>query len=172
MKKILLLTIFVLLGTIPIWSLPYKINYLTADDGLSRNLVTQIFRDSHGFMWIATSNGLDRYDGYDFIHFNSRNSGNALQSDNVHCVEEDINGNLWIGTENGLNFFNYQTGKIVSANAMLDTKLNLNSSTISIIKKDEVGDIWIVYDKGLARLHYDSNNNIQTEFYTYSRHCQ
>ena len=163
MKKILLLTILVLLGTIPTWSLPYKINYLTADDGLSRNLVTQIFRDSHGFMWISTSNGLDRYDGYDFIHFNSRNSGNALQSDNVHCVEEDINGNLWIGTENGLNFFNYQTGKIVGANAMLDTKLNLNSSTISIIKKDEVGDIWIVYDKGLAKLHYDSDNNIHTE---------
>ncbi|MBV5281602.1 MAG: response regulator [Paludibacter sp.] len=163
MKKILLLTIFVLLGAIPSWSLPYKINYLTADDGLSRNLVTQIFRDSHGFMWIATSNGLDRYDGYDFIHFNSRNSGNALQSDNVHCVEEDVNGNLWIGTENGLNFFNFQTGKIVSANEMLDAKLNLNSSTISIIKKDEMGDIWIVYDKGLAKLHYDSDNNIQTE---------
>ena len=163
MKKILLLTIFVLLGTIPTWSLPYKINYLTADDGLSRNLVAQIFKDSHGFMWIATSNGLDRYDGYDFIHFNSRNLGNALQSDNIHCVEEDINGNLWIGTENGLNLFNYQTGKIVSANALLDAKLNLNSSTISIIKKDEVGDIWIVYDKGLAKLHYDANNNIDAE---------
>src|SRR5665647_667403 len=94
MKKILLLTVLVVLGTIPTWSLPYKINYLTADDGLSRNLVAQIFRDSHGFMWIATSNGLDRYDGYDFIHFNSRNLGNALQSDNIHCVEEDINGNL------------------------------------------------------------------------------
>jgi len=163
MKKILLLTLLVLLGTIPAWSLPYKINYLTADDGLSRNLVTQIFRDSHGFMWIATSNGLDRYDGYDFIHFNSRNLGNALQSDNIHCVEEDINGNLWIGTENGLNFFNYQTGKIVNSDAVLESKLNLNSSTINIIKKDEVGDIWIAYDKGLAKLHYDSNNNIQTE---------
>jgi len=163
MKKILLLTVFVLLGTIPTWSLPYKINYLTADDGLSRNLVAQIFKDSHGFMWIATSNGLDRYDGYDFIHFNSRNLGNALQSDNIHCVEEDVNGNLWIGTENGLYFFNYKTGKIVSANAMLDAKLNLNSSTISILKKDEVGDIWIVYDKGLAKLHYDANNNINTE---------
>jgi signal transduction histidine kinase/ligand-binding sensor domain-containing protein/DNA-binding response OmpR family regulator len=163
MKKILLLAIFVLLGTFPTWSLPYKINYLTADDGLSRNLVTQIFRDSHGFMWIATSNGLDRYDGYDFIHFNSRNPGNALLSDNIHCVEEDINGNLWIGTENGLNFFNYQTGKIVSANAMLDDKLNLNSSTISIIKKDEAGDILIVFDKGLAKLHYNENNTIDTE---------
>ncbi len=163
MKKTFFLLLLVLLSIMPIWSLPYKINYLTADDGLSRNLVTELFRDSHGFMWIATSNGLDRYDGYDFIHFNSRNSGNALQSDNVHCMEEDINGNLWIGTENGLNFFNYQTGKIVSADAMLDSKLNLNSSTITIIKKDEAGDIWIVYDKGLAKLHYNSDNKIQTE---------
>ena len=109
MKKIFFLPLLILLSILPARSLPYKINYLTADDGLSRNLVTELFRDSHGFMWIATSNGLDRYDGYDFIHFNSRNSGNALQSDNVNCVEEDINGNLWIGTESGLNFFNYQT---------------------------------------------------------------
>ena len=115
MKKIFFLPLLILLSILPARSLPYKINYLTADDGLSRNLVTELFRDSHGFMWIATSNGLDRYDGYDFIHFNSRNSGNALQSDNVNCVEEDINGNLWIGTESGLNFFNYQTGKIVRA---------------------------------------------------------
>ena len=163
MKKIFFLPLLILLSILPARSLPYKINYLTADDGLSRNLVTELFRDSHGFMWIATSNGLDRYDGYDFIHFNSRNSGNALQSDNVNCVEEDINGNLWIGTESGLNFFNYQTGKIVRADVMLDSKLNLNASTINIIKKDEAGDIWIVYDKGLVKLHYDDDNNIQTE---------
>ena len=46
---------------------------------------------------------------------------------------------------------------------MLNSKLNLNAGTINIIKKDEAGDIWIVYDKGLVKLHYDDDNNIQTE---------
>lgn len=161
MKKIFLLTILTVISLNFSWSLPYKISYLTADNGLSRNLVNQIFRDSRGFMWISTSNGLDRYDGYDFIHFNSRNLGNVLQSDNIHCIEEDNNGNFWIGTENGLNFFNYQTGEI--ANAMLDSKLNLHSSTINFIKKDESGDLWIGYDKGLLKLHYTADKKIQTE---------
>jgi signal transduction histidine kinase/ligand-binding sensor domain-containing protein/DNA-binding response OmpR family regulator len=163
MKKIFLATILSVLSLASLWSLPYKISYLTADNGLSRNLVNQIFRDSRGFMWISTSNGLDRYDGYDFIHFNNRSLGNTLLNDNVHCVEEDNNGNLWIGTENGLNFLNYQTGEIVCADEMQDSKLKLHSNAISFIKKDELGDLWIGYDKGMANLHYISDKHVQTE---------
>ncbi|MDD3320419.1 MAG: two-component regulator propeller domain-containing protein [Paludibacter sp.] len=163
MKKILIATLFIFFGLTSTWSLPYKINYLTADNGLSRNLVKHIFRDSRGFIWISTSNGLDRYDGYNFIHYNSRNTKNALQSDDISCVEEDNNGNLLIGTESGLDFFNSQTGEIVSADKILETKLNLQSATINFIEKDELGDIWIGYDSVLAKLHYTDKNRIQTE---------
>jgi len=168
MKKIFLATILFVFSLNASWPLPYKINYLTADNGLSRNLVDHIFRDSRGFMWISTSNGLDRYDGYSFIHFNSRNSGNALQSDNVHCVEEDNNGNLWVGTECGLNFFNYQTGEITSADGIFDSKVKLSSNSINFIKKDESGDLWVGYDKGLAKLHFISNKHVQAEIVYHS----
>lgn len=130
MKKSFFLTIALLFCFVNAESLPYKISYLTADNGLSRNLVDHIFRDSRGFMWISTSKGLDRYDGYEFIHFNSRNADNPLQSDNVHCVQEDRNGNLWIGTENGLYFLNYQTGEISSAAKILGSKLSLTTRQI------------------------------------------
>ena len=163
MKKIFLATVLSILGLVSLWSLPYKISYLTADNGLSRNLVNQIYRDSRGFMWISTSNGLDRYDGYDFIHFNNRNLGNVLQSCNVRCVEEDNNGNLWIGTENGLYLLNYQTGEIVIVDEIQDSKLKPHITSVNLIKKDESGDLWIGYDKGLAKLHYISNKHIQTD---------
>jgi ligand-binding sensor domain-containing protein len=45
----------------------YRIEHLTTEDGLSQNTIDCIFKDSRGFMWFGTWNGLDRYDGYQFI---------------------------------------------------------------------------------------------------------
>lgn len=44
------------------------IEYLTTNDGLNSNFVSDIFQDSIGFLWFATMNGLDRYDGSGFDH--------------------------------------------------------------------------------------------------------
>ena len=124
-KQITLLAISILLCISNAWSLPYKISYLTADNGLSRNMVDFIYRDSRGFMWFCTNKGLDRYDGYEFVHFDSRNQTNPLLSDNVHCVNEDLNVDMWIGTENGLYFLDYKTGVILNAEKKLKKQKNL-----------------------------------------------
>lgn len=165
MKKIIFLVVLILSWVSTVQSLPYKISYLTADNGLSRNLVDYIFRDSRGFMWICTSKGLDRYDGYEFIHFNSRNSDNPLQCDNVHCVEEDPNGNLWIGTENGLYFLNYQTGEISSADKILGSKLNFITCQILFIYKDDQSNLWVGYNSGLAKISIQKDRAQAREIY-------
>jgi signal transduction histidine kinase/ligand-binding sensor domain-containing protein/DNA-binding response OmpR family regulator len=165
MKKSILLVISIFTFLIPAQSLPYKISYLTADNGLSRNLVDYIFRDSRGFIWLCTSKGLDRYDGYEFIHFNSRNSVNPLKSDNVHCVQEDIDGNLWIGTENGLYFLNYKTGEIVNSAQKLNSNQNYTTRAITFINKDEQGNLWVGYSTGLARIHFDNGEITAEEVY-------
>jgi signal transduction histidine kinase/ligand-binding sensor domain-containing protein/DNA-binding response OmpR family regulator len=165
MKKTILLTISILFCLVSAWSLPYKISYLTADNGLSRNLVDYMFRDSRGFMWLCTSKGLDRYDGYEFIHFDSRSSVNPLQSDNVHCVQEDINGDLWIGTENGLYFLNYKTGEITNSTKKLNSKQNFTTHQITFINKDEQGNLWVGYNSGLAKIHFDGSEITADEVY-------
>ena len=162
MKKSISLIVVLLLCLESVGSLPYKITYLTADDGLSRNLVDHIFRDSRGFMWFSTSNGLDRFDGYEFVHFNSRNTNNLLQSDNVHCVEEDQNNNLWIGTENGLYFLNYKSGEISSASKIIGSKLGFLNHQITFITKDEQGNLWVGSNTGLSKIYF-SGNEIKTE---------
>lgn len=138
-----------------LYSAPYKVSYFTADDGLSRNHIHHIFRDSRGFMWFSTTKGLDRFDGYDFIHFNSYNTENALPSDVVHCVEEDTNGNLWIGTENGLYFFEYKSAAIISANKRLKSASPWLKQNIKFIKSDENGNLWIGQSTGLSVINID-----------------
>ena len=157
MKKTFLLLVIILFCQEFAWALSYKISYITSENGLSRNLADYIFRDSRGFMWFSTSNGLDRYDGYEFVHFNSRNPDNLLQSDNVHCMEEDTNNNLWIGTENGLYFLNYKSGEISAANKLLVSKFNFANRQIVFIDKDEQGNLWVGYNTGLAKIHFEGN---------------
>jgi len=163
-KSIFLL--FILLTGFQLSAHPYRISYLTAEDGLSRNFIDHIFRDSRGFMWFSTSKGLDRYDGYEFIHFDSRHAVNPLVSDNVHCVSEDVHGNLWIGTENGLYFLNYTSGKITNAPVKLKSRLSALSGSINFIIPDEQKNLWIGSNNSILLISFVNNEPQIQEVYS------
>lgn len=131
----------------------FRINYLTADNGLTQNLVDHIFKDSRGYIWIATWNGLNRYDGYQFIHFSSRNASNRMRSNVVQCLEEDNDGNLWIGTATGVNIMNFQNGAITPLEKWIGEKYDFTALSIKTIKRDKNGDIWVGHERGLAKIH-------------------
>ncbi len=57
-------------------------------------------------MWIGTENGLNRYDGHEFIIYRPGQQRRSLSHEHINDVEEDENGNLWIGTWGGLNLLN------------------------------------------------------------------
>jgi Signal transduction histidine kinase len=163
MKFRIILILFAITGCLSVNAIPYKINYLTADNGLAQNMVDHIFRDSRGFMWISTWNGLDRFDGYEFVHFNSRSAVNSLRNDNVHCVEEDPQGNLWIATETGVDFLEYHSGKIIHSEQKFGKKMPFDNKSVTFIQKDENGDLWIGYDSGLACIHFTKEGQINAE---------
>ncbi len=87
---------------------PYlKFDHLTKKDGLSSNYILDIYQDKNGFIWIATINGLNRYDGYKFIQYLNDPQDSSTISDNlITCITGDTIGNIWIGTKNGLNQLN------------------------------------------------------------------
>ncbi len=83
---------------------------LTTEDGLSHNRVTDIEQDHHGFVWIATTNGLNRYDGKQFeIYRYNEDNFTSITSSFVLCVDINECGDVFVGTENGLNKYNRQT---------------------------------------------------------------
>ena len=72
---------------------------LTTADGLANNSVRYIYQDSKGFIWMATLNGLNRYDGNSLITFRPQKSKKISLADHrVKVLEEDQNGFLWITT--------------------------------------------------------------------------
>jgi ligand-binding sensor domain-containing protein/signal transduction histidine kinase len=79
-----------------------RFHRLTVEQGLSQSTVSAILRDSKGFMWFGTADGLNRYDGYTFTVYRSDPLDSTSISDNwVWGLCEDKQGNLWIGTQAG-----------------------------------------------------------------------
>ncbi|MGE0308818.1 MAG: two-component regulator propeller domain-containing protein, partial [Acidimicrobiia bacterium] len=75
---------------------------LTADEGLSSANVYDITQDEDGFMWFATADGLNRFDGYSFRVFRfDRDDPNSLNSNVVHAIERGRGNILWLGTSSG-----------------------------------------------------------------------
>ena len=77
---------------------------LSISDGLSGSLVKSLFQDSKGFLWVGVENGLNRYDGYDFVSHTFQNEPDtvSLLPGIVLAICESDSGYLWIGTDNGL----------------------------------------------------------------------
>lgn len=76
----------------------YTTSRITTLEGLSQNDVADILQDSYGYMWIATNDGLCRYDGTEFKIFSIGDAG--LESNLILSLLEDQRGNIWVGTAN------------------------------------------------------------------------
>lgn len=79
---------------------PNQVESLTIEHGLSQGMIFDILQTKDGFLWIATKDGLNRYDGYNFKVFsNDAFNSFSLAENTVRSLFEDSRGWLWIGTE-------------------------------------------------------------------------
>src|SRR5258708_3631315 len=82
----------------------------TRKDGLSNNTVTAILKDNRGFLWIGTSEGLNRFDGTHFTtYFSDLNNNATLSGNNIYDILQYQPGKLLIATDNGLSVLNTLT---------------------------------------------------------------
>ncbi|WP_168196298.1 hybrid sensor histidine kinase/response regulator [Echinicola soli] len=89
----------------------YELDYLGIESGLSNNAVTAIYQDKKGFVWIGTYDGLNRYDGYDFLVFrNQPRDSSSLVHNRIVSIYGHQN-EVWVGTKRGLSVYDYHTGK-------------------------------------------------------------
>lgn len=78
----------------------YRFDHWTADSGLPQNIITVIQQTPEGYLWVATLDGLARFDGVRFTVFNKSNTP-GISSNRFTCLYEDAQGDLWAGTEVG-----------------------------------------------------------------------
>ena len=75
--------------------------YISTKEGLSHNYVSKIVSDSLNVKWIATENGVTKYDGVNFSSIQPGVNYPALKNENIETLFIDSHNNLWIGTKSG-----------------------------------------------------------------------
>jgi ligand-binding sensor domain-containing protein len=119
-----------------------KFHHLTAEEGLPSNTVNGVIRDSRGFIWIATENGVARYDAYSFVSFRAKENDTISISSNItYTLLEDTRQRLWIGSEKGLDLYNRELDRF--------DKHFFKGIPVRAIYQDRKGRLWVGSDQGL-----------------------
>ena len=152
LKKINLFVLILLVSIIQIEAQNYSVRSLGVEQGLSCNYVVSMAQDKYGFLWFATEEGLNRFDGNRFFSYYKRNGEMGLSSSELNCVIDDAKETiLWIGTKNdGLNSYNYQTGQWRCYLHNDKDASSIATNDITDIEHAKDGKLWITtYWKGV-----------------------
>ena len=131
-----------------------KFEHITVDHGLSNNSILCIIQDNKGFLWIGTSDGLNKYDGNSITnYYYNPDDPNSLSGNVIQVILEDKSGKLWIGTREGLNKFDPKTEKFTVYKYDPQDSESLSHNNVRSIFEDSSGTLWIgTWGGGLNKL--------------------
>lgn len=131
----------------------YNFEHITSLHGLSNNKVEAVIQDREGFYWIATQNGLNRFNGSSFkVYYSDIGDSTTLTDNHCNSLLEDRNGNIWVTTNRGVSLFIKKTGQfqqIYLSNASTNFE---RENRVNDPFSDADGNIWFY---GLGLWKYD-----------------
>lgn len=138
----------------------YNFQRISVNEGLSQGSVRDILEDDLGYLWFATADGLNRYDGYEFhsYHHHGEDSTSIISGD-VKNLYKDSQKNIWITTEGGLSIYDRFKDNFIT--------LNIKSG----------GDITPIFENNQNQLFACDNSgsifvfDIKKEVQSLSLHC-
>ncbi len=129
-----------------------RFEHLSVEDGLSHSAVFAIEQDRHGFLWLGTRKGLNRYDGYRFRVFQpDPEDPDSLSGSSVYALLEDRQGELWIGTWSGLDRFHRTEERFLHHGHDPEDPRSLSNDLVMAIFEDRTGSLWVATFGGLNR---------------------
>ncbi|WP_371186091.1 EAL domain-containing protein [Thalassotalea maritima] len=140
-----------------------KLQQYSINEGLSENTVFSITQDRQGFIWLATLDGLNRFDGYEFITYKSHaTNSNSLPSDIIRVLFIDSNDKLWVGTQSGLVTYDVTTDSFHTVDTQFENQ------TIWSIFEDANNNILVSTNDGVYRQQKDDINFSKLSFRQYT----
>jgi hypothetical protein len=113
-----------------------KIESFASKQGFFQNTVHSITADNNGYLWIATPNGLVRYDGYSFEYFyHDYHNPESIPGNKIKHLLNDSNGKLWIGTDQGLCLYLTEKEQFIPLQYKISNEI--------FIKEDAQKRIWV-----------------------------
>jgi signal transduction histidine kinase/ligand-binding sensor domain-containing protein/DNA-binding NarL/FixJ family response regulator len=107
---------------------PNQINKFSTEQDLSSNIIYTVLQDPKGFIWIATEEGLNKFDGKSFTHFSTNSGRYSVSHNRTQTLILAPDGNIWTGTSDGLNIYDYRSDSII--------KVRKNTSPLKLVFND------------------------------------
>ncbi len=138
----------------PLLSRYLRFGRLTTEDGLSSDQAWHVAQDNHGFMWFATANGLNRYDGSSVkVYRHDPDDPYSLGHNIVRAMIKDQSGDLWLGTwGGGLNQYDPAKDAFIRYQHNPDDPSSLSNNAARAVYADRTGTVWVGTHAGLNKL--------------------
>ena len=135
-------------------------NTLDVKSGISDNYIQSILKDKYGFMWFASKNGLDRYDGYHFKKYTTLHLGSYNNS--IEWIKEDASGNVWIKTPVNYCYYNRELDRFENDFTPILNHFGINDRVKKLfIDKDQ--NLWIVANSCIYYYNFKRQEKILIE---------
>lgn len=130
-----------------------SIEQFTINEGLSNSHITALFQDSRGYVWIGTSDGLNRYDGYRFSVFRHHPLvDSTIVGNYIQAITETPDGNIWIGTRNnGIAIWQNTSGKFLNLGKHSELFQSLREYGVYGMHS-KGNDIWLKTRNAIAKI--------------------
>ncbi|MDR1525738.1 MAG: helix-turn-helix domain-containing protein [Tannerella sp.] len=132
--------------------------FYDVSNGLSSSYITSITQDKEGHIWIATEDGLNRFDGSRFVVYRNRfDDTTSLINNHIRTVYEDSKGRFWVATLTGLCLYDRTTDRFTPYKVLhFDGKREI--SQFYFLMEDRNGFIWAcISGSGVVRIDADKN---------------
>jgi len=147
-----------------------RVEPLTIRDGLSQGYVPFIVQDKQGFMWFATKDGLNKYDGYRFTIFrHDVSDSTSIASNDIGNLFVDEEGMIWINLPGmGVDVFNPVTEKFFYlTHNDGNTSVSLSSPNIIELDQADHGCVWIHTNEGFDLAKYSDKGEISIRHFSF-----
>ncbi|WP_407430126.1 two-component regulator propeller domain-containing protein [Arcticibacter sp.] len=144
-----------------------KVEIFSTEHGLPHDAINHIVKDKEGFLWLATWNGISRYDGEEFVSYRSLPGDNSeLKNSRINYMVEDKNNRFWLlAADDQVYRFDKVTERFLNVSRLINARVkkDLRFQTIEILKD---GSVWLISENdGIFCLRNPESTKMKFSWY-------
>ena len=144
---------------------PLKFERISIAEGLSQSYVYDIIQDDNGFIWIATQDGLNRYDGKNFVYYRHDSTDKNSIADNfIRKLFIDNKNVLWVGTNEGLSRYNESLDNFDNFYHQANDSNSLKDNEIWDIYQNKQSTLFVSTKEGMQKFDTENGNFTRIRF--------
>ncbi len=153
--KLIITSFAIFIGSLS-FAIDYRFQHLSVDEGLANNRVVSLAQDADGYMWFATHNGIDKFNGTDLIHYSFYEHKGLPNDDIINCLEYSEYNDVLCGTKSGSVFrYNREKDKF---ERLFFNSTNDGLYNITALHSLAEGKIWVGTTTGLFYFNHEPTN--------------